>query len=88
MYHFELIFVLYQGSYKLGERSSYQTWMQRNTFGRINFDIIKDVQKHNAHPTEKNSSSSSKNPPWDMIWPTEDRKPQNWKQSTAVQTYS
>lgn len=29
MYHLELIFVLCQGSYKLGECRPYQTWMQK-----------------------------------------------------------
>lgn len=84
MYHHEVIFVLCQGSYKLGKCSPYQTWMQGNTSSQINSDIIKYVQRHEAHPTEMNSSSSNKNPSWDMIWPTEDRKPQNWQQSTAV----
>lgn len=83
MYHHEVVFVLCQGSCMLGKDSPYQTWMQGNTFSQINFDITKYEQRHKAHPTEMNSSSSNKNPLWDMIWPTEDRKPQNWQQSTA-----
>lgn len=80
----ELIFALYQGSYKHSECGLYQSWIQRNTFSRINFDITMDVQRHKVHPNKTNSSSSNKNPLWDMILPRQHRKPQNWQQSTAV----
>lgn len=83
MYHLELIFVLCQGYYKPGECSPYQTWMQRNTFGWINFGIIKDVQRNNAHTTEMNNSFPTKILP--ETWLDPQRTGNHWTSSNWLQ---
>lgn len=78
MSSFQLISVLYQRYYKHSECSLYASWIQRNTFSRMNLDIkIKCTQLKWTAALQTQILPETWLDPWD-------RKPQNWQQSTAV----